>query len=137
LTTVGDDLGVCRNTLRASAASAACFLVLAAGASGAGGGGGALPAGWTHAEINYSVNRVSHTLILDRGRVAAVSATSLILREQDGTTVQIGLSSSTQVMVDGRAGQLSDIRRLTMAVTRRIDGGPAILVQVHVPPRLR
>jgi hypothetical protein len=137
LTTGGDDLGVCRTTLTAIAASAACFLVLAAGASGAGGGGGALPAGWTHAEINYSVNRVSHTLILDRGRVAAVSATSLILREQDGTTVQIGLSSSTQVMVDGRAGQLSDIRRLTMAVTRRIDGGPAILVQVHVPPRLR
>jgi hypothetical protein len=122
--------------LNAIAATAACSLALAAGnASGA--GGGVLPAGWTHAEINYAVGRVPHTLILDRGRVAAVSPASLTLREQDGSTVQIALSSSTQVTVNGQPGQVSDIRRFAIALTQRIDGGPATSVRVQIPARLR
>ena len=121
--------------LRAIAAMAACTVAVAAG-SASGAGGGVLPPGWTHAEINYSVNHVPHTLILDRGRVTAVSATSLTLREQDGSTVQIGLSVSTQVTVNGRPGQLSDIRRFAIAVTQRIDGGSATVVRVQLPRRL-
>ena len=111
------------------------FALAAGSASGA--GGGVMPAGWTHAEINYSAGGGSHTLILDRGRVTAVSATSLTLREQDATVVQIGLSSSTQVTVNGQPGQVSDIRRFAIALTQRIDGGPAIRVRVQIPPRLR
>jgi hypothetical protein len=138
MTRAGDDLGVCRTSLKAIAVTAACSLALAAGsASGAGGGGGLLPPGWTHAEINYAVARVPHTLILDRGRVAAFSATSLTLREQDGSTVQIGLSSATQVTTNGQPGQLSDIRRFAIAVTQRIDGGPATQIRLQIPPRLR
>ena len=95
-----------------------------------------MPAGWTHAEINYSVGGVPHTLILDRGRVTAVSAGSMTLREQDGSTVQIGISSSTQVNVDGQPGSVSDIQRFDWAMTERIDGGPATQVRLHVPPRL-
>lgn len=121
--------------LKAIAASAACSVALAAGSASGAGGGGVMPAGWTHAEINYAVGRVPHTLILDRGRVAAVSATSLMLREQDGSTVQIGLSPSTQVIVNGQPGQLSDIRRFANAMTQRIDGGPA--TQIRVTFRLR
>jgi len=118
-----------RTLLQAIAATAACSLALAAG-SASGAGGGVMPAGWTHAEINYAVGRVPHTLILDRGRVAAVTPTSLTLREQDGSMVQIGLSSSTQVTVNGQPGQLSNIRRFANAVTQRIDGGPATQVRV-------
>jgi len=129
LTRRGDDLGVRRTLLQAIAATAACSLALAAG-SASGAGGGVMPAGWTHAEINYAVGRVPHTLILDRGRVAAVTPTSLTLREQDGSMVQIGLSSSTQVTVNGQPGQLSNIRRFANAVTQRIDGGPATQVRV-------
>jgi hypothetical protein len=125
---------VCRTILKTIAATAACSLALAAG-SAWGAGGGVMPAGWTHAEINYAVGRVPHTLILDRGRVAAVSPTSLTLREQDGSVVQIGLSSSTQVTVNGQPGQLSDIHRFAGAVTQRIDGGPA--TQVRVTFRVR
>jgi hypothetical protein len=95
-----------------------------------------LPAGWTHAEINYSVNRVPHTLVLDRGRVTAVSPSSLSIREADGSSVQVALAPDTQIVVDGRPGQLSDIRRGVAAVTQRVDGGAARLVRVHVPPRL-
>jgi hypothetical protein len=125
---------VCRTILTAIAATAACSLALAVGSAS---GAGVMPAGWTHAEINYSAGHVSHTLILDRGRVTAVSATSLTLREQDSTIVQVGLSSSTQVTVNGRPGQVSDIRRFAIALTQRIDGGPATLVRVQIPPRLR
>jgi hypothetical protein len=95
-----------------------------------------LPAGWTHAEINYSVNRVPHTLILDRGRVTVVSPGSLTIHEADDSSVQVALAPDTQIVVDGRPGQVSDIRRGVTAVTQRIDGGAARLVKVHVPPRL-
>ena len=118
-----------RTLLQAIAVTAACSLALAAG-SASSAGGGVMPAGWTHAEINYAVGRVPHTLILDRGRVAAVTPTSLTLREQDGSMVQIGLSSSTQVTVNGQPGQLSNIRRFANAVTQRIDGGPATQIRV-------
>ena len=90
-----------------------------------------------HAEINFVINRVPHTLVLDRGRVTAVSPSSMTLREQDGSSVQIALAPETQVLVDGRPGQLADIRRGVTAVAQRIDGGAAQLVRVHVPPRLR
>jgi hypothetical protein len=89
-----------------------------------------------HAEINYVVNHVPHTLVLDRGRVTAVSSSSMTLREQDGSSVQIALAADTQVIVDGQPGQLSDIRRGVIAVTQRVDGGAARQVRVHVPPRL-
>jgi hypothetical protein len=97
-----------------------------------------LPAGWTHAEINYTdASRTPHTLVLDRGRVTAISGSSLTLRELDGSSVQIALSPSTQVVVVGRPGQITDIRRGSAAVTRRIDGGPAMLVRVTRLGRLR
>jgi hypothetical protein len=115
--------------------AAAMSLVLAATGSGAT-TAGPLPPGWTHAAINFYVNRTAHTLVLDRGRVTAASGTSLTLLEQDGTSVQVALDASTQVIVDGQPGQLSDIRPGVTAVTRTIDGGSARLVRVHVPPRL-
>ena len=97
-----------------------------------------LPPGWTHAEINYTdASRTPHTLVLDRGRVTAVSTSSLTLRELDGSSVQIDLSPSTQVMVNGRPGQITDIRRGSNAMTRRIDGGPATFVRATVRVRLR
>jgi len=129
LTAEGDDSRVWKALLATSAAS----LVLAAGSSAAGGG---LPAGWTHALTNFFVNRAPHTLVLDRGRVTAASTSSMTLREADGNSVQVALSASTQVIVDGRPGQLTDIRRGVFATTQAIDCGPARQVRVHVPPRL-
>jgi len=74
--------------LKTIAAAAACSLALAAGTAS---GAGVMPAGWWHAEINYAVAGVPHTMILDRGRVAAATGTSLTLREQDGSMVQVAL----------------------------------------------
>ena len=109
---------------------------LAFAASGSAAVSAAMPPGWTHAEINFFVNHAPHTLVLDRGRVIAASATSLTLREADGSSVQVPLDASTQVIVDGQPGQLTDLRRGEIAMTQRIDGGPARQVRIHVPPRL-
>jgi hypothetical protein len=95
-----------------------------------------LPAGWTHAEINYAVDHVPHTLVLDRGKVTAASPSSLTLHEADGSSVQVALAPDTQVVVNGHPGQVTDIRRGATATTQRIDGGPARLVNVKIPPRL-
>jgi len=113
---------------------AVASLALAAGSSAA--GSTAMPPGWTHAEINFFVDHAPHTLVLDRGRVTTASPTSLTLREADGSSVQVPLDASTQVIVDGQPGQLSDLRRGEFAMTQRVDGGPARQVRVHVPPRL-
>jgi hypothetical protein len=127
LIAIGHDPAVWKSTLAVSIAS----LALAAAGQAEG-----LPAGWTHAEINYSVGRAPHTLVLDRGKVTAVSPSSLTIHEADGSSVQVALAPDTQIVVDGRPGQLSDIRRGVTAVTQRIDGGAARQVKVHVPPRL-
>lgn len=100
--------------------------------------GESLPPGWTHAEINYTdASRTPHTLTVDRGRVTAASTSSVTLRELDGSSVQVALSPSTQVVVNGRPAQLTDIRRGATAVTRRIDGGAATFVRLMLPRRLR
>jgi hypothetical protein len=118
------------------AVAAAVVLATTGSAAATAGLAGGMPAGWTHAEINFVVNRVPHTLVLDRGRVTAVSAASLTILEQDGNSVQVALAPTTQVILDGRPGQLSDIRRGAVATTQQIDGGAAREVRVHVPPRL-
>ena len=95
-----------------------------------------LPPGWTHAEINYSVNHVPHTLELDRGKVTAASPSSLTIHEADGSSVQVALAPDTQYVVNGHPGQATDVRRGAMATTERVDGGPARLVKLKIPPRL-
>jgi hypothetical protein len=93
-----------------------------------------LPPGWSHAEINVIVKGVPHTLVYDRGRVQAVSATSLTLRERDGSSQVINVSPSSQVTIDGQPASLTQVRRSEIAITLRIDGADATRVTVRVPP---
>jgi len=95
-----------------------------------------LPAGWSHAEINVVIKHQPHTLIYDRGRVVAVTASSLVLRERDGSVVTIAVSAASQIRIAGQPGVLSQIRRLEIATTVGVDGGPAALVTVQIPPRV-
>lgn len=99
--------------------------------------GADLPRGWWHAEINFAIARTPHTLILDRGRIVSVSPGSLTLREQDGSMVDVAVSSSTRVLIAGRPAAVTDLRRGQTAITRRIDGGPATNVTVRAPFGLR
>ena len=112
---------------------AALSLVVSAGA--AAGAGGAppqiprIPGTWSHAELNVTIRKVPHTLIVDRGKVAEITTTQLILREGAGVTVVIPLSAQTVVIADGSPATISDLRRRMTATTLRIDGGAAVRVR--------
>jgi hypothetical protein len=95
-----------------------------------------LPPGWSHAQINIVVKRVAHTLTYDRGRVVSVGPDSLTLREPDGTMQTIGVDSGTKITIAGQPGTLDQIRRLEVATTVSVDGGPAAVVKVTIPPGL-
>jgi hypothetical protein len=119
-------------------AAAAAALAVAAPAGGATPGLAQLPAGWTHAEVNVTINRVPHTITFDRGRVQSVSPAAITLREHDGSVVSVSVSPATAVKVDGRPGTLAELRRgFVVLLAMRIDGGPAKQLRVRVPPRLR
>jgi hypothetical protein len=110
-------------------------LSLLACAGVAAGAGGAppqiprIPGTWSHAEINVTIRKVPHTLIVDRGKIAEITTTQLTLREGAGVNVVIPLSAQTIVMIDGAPATISNLRRRMTATTLRVDGGPAVRVR--------
>jgi hypothetical protein len=95
-----------------------------------------LPAGWdARGDQLLRQPRAAHAHPRPRAGDGCVAG-SLTIHEADGSSVQVALAPDTEIVVDGRPGQVSDIRRGVTAVTQRIDGGAARLVKVHVPPRL-
>lgn len=112
-------------------------LALGAGSAGVAAGAQAapgLPPGWSHAQINVTINGAPHTLVYDRGRIIAVGPSSVTLRERDGSVWTIDVSASTQITIDGQPGSLPQVRRLETATTMSIDGGPATKLTVQIPP---
>jgi hypothetical protein len=112
----------------------AALSLLACAGTAAGAGGAPpqiprIPGTWSHAEINVTIKRVPHTLIVDRGRIAEITTTQLTLREGAGVSVVIPLSAQTIVMIDGSPATVSDLRRRMTATTLRVDGGPAVRVR--------
>jgi hypothetical protein len=98
-------------------------------------GGGPVPqfprlAGlWSHAEINVTIRRVQHTLILDQGRITKASSTEITLLRPDGTPAVIQLSPKTIVVIKGRHRPALSLHRKMFAQTMRIDDGPAVRVR--------
>jgi hypothetical protein len=88
-----------------------------------------LPGTWSHAEINVSIKRVPHTLILDRGKIVQVNATQVTIRRRDDTLVVVPLSQSTIVVVDSVPATVFDLRKRMNIQTMRIDGGAAVRVR--------
>ena len=111
---------------------AALTLLACATAAGAGGAPPQIPripGTWSHAEINVTIKKVPHTLIVDRGKIAEITTTQLTLREGAGVTAVIPLSPQTIVMLDGTRASISDLRRRMTATTLRVDGGAAVRVR--------
>lgn len=111
----------------------AALSLLASAGSAAGARGGPpqiprIPGPWSHAEINVTIRKVQHTLILDRGKIVEISATQLTLRERDGTTAVVPLTPQTIVMIGRYRAPVSDLRRRMTALTLRVDGGAAVRV---------
>ena len=110
-------------------------LSLLACAGTAAGGGGAppqiprIPGTWSHAEINVTIKKVPHTLIVDRGKVAEITTTQLTLREGAGVRIPIPLNAQTIVTVDGERATISSLRRRMTVTTLRVDGGAAVRVR--------
>jgi len=112
--------------------AALSLLAYAGPAAGARGGGPPqiprLPGTWSHAEINVTIKRVPHTLILDRGKIVEITTTQLTLLERGGITVVVPLSFQTIVTLDNRPASISNLRRKMTATTLRVDGGAAVRV---------
>ena len=112
----------------------ASLSLLACAGSAAGAGGGPpqiprIPGTWSHAEINVTIRKVPHTLIVDRGKIAEITTTTLTLREGAGVMQTIPLSAQTIIMLDGSPATVSNLRRRMTATTLRVDGGPAVRVR--------
>jgi hypothetical protein len=120
---------------RLAATLAALSLLACAGVTTATGAGGAPPlfprlaGAWSHAEINVTIKKQQHTLILDRGKITQISPTQLTLHRRDGTTAVIQLSQQTLVVIDGVPAPSIDLRRKMSADTMKIDGGAAVRVR--------
>ncbi|MFL5963823.1 MAG: hypothetical protein ACJ757_13120 [Gaiellaceae bacterium] len=121
--------------MRKLAVLVAVLSLLAGAGSAAAGGGGAppkiprIPGTWSHAELNVTIKKVPHTLIVDRGKITEITTTQLTLREGAGVTVVIPLNVQTIVTVDGGPGTISNLRRRMTATTLRVDGGAAVRVR--------
>jgi hypothetical protein len=88
-----------------------------------------LAGAWSHAEINVTIRRIPHTLILDRGRIVQVSSSQLTLRERDGSLVVVPLSQSTIVTLGNVPATVFELKKRMTAMTMRIDGGAAVRVR--------
>jgi hypothetical protein len=120
--------------MRKLAVLIAALSLLACAGTAAGAGGvppqiPQIPGKWSHAEINVTIKKVPHTLIVDRGKVAEITTTQLTLREGAGVSTVIPLGPQTIVTIDGRRAMISDLRRRMSATTLRVDGGPAVRVR--------
>jgi hypothetical protein len=110
-------------------------LTLLVGAGTAAGGGGAppqipkIPGTWSHAEINVTIKKYPHTLIVDRGKITEITTTQLMLREGAGVTVPILLNTQTIVTLDGKPATISSLRRKMTVTALRVDGGAAVRVR--------
>jgi hypothetical protein len=112
----------------------AALSLLACAGTAAGAGGAPpqiprIPGSWSHAEINVTIKKVPHTLIVDRGKVTEITTTQLSLREGAGVTAPIPLSFQTIVTIDGGRATISDLRRRMTVTTLRVDGGAAVRVR--------
>jgi hypothetical protein len=92
-----------------------------------------LPPGWTHVSVNVIVHHVPETQTYDRGRVTAVGASSLTLRESDGSTWVINVAPTALVTINGQPGGLAQVRPGDTAQTVSING-TAQKVVVRIPP---
>jgi hypothetical protein len=85
---------------------------------------------WSHVELNVTIHKELHTLILDRGKITQASATQVTLRETGGVPVTVPLSPDTIMQFRGFAVPPFALRRGQFAETMRIDGGSAVRVRV-------
>jgi hypothetical protein len=68
--------------------------------------------------------------------LVTLSWSSLRLRVPVGSFVTVVIDSNTIVRIQGTAATIDRVHRLEVATTVTVDGGPAALVNVRIPPRV-
>ncbi len=80
---------------------------------------------FARSEVVVVAGGVPHAIRFDRGRVTAVSSSSVTLLERDGTSVTIPISPTAAVRVHGRPATLANVRRGSTALAVRDGDRPA------------
>ena len=80
---------------------------------------------FARSEVVVVAGGVPHAIRFDRGRVTAVSSSTVTLLERDGTFVTIPISPSAAVRVNGRPAALANVRRGSIALAVRDGDRPA------------
>jgi hypothetical protein len=119
--------------MRRLAVTLATLSLLACAGTASGGGAPPqiprIPGAWFHVELNVTIRKTPHTLIVDRGKITQITTTQVTLHERDGSIQQIPLTDQTIVTVDGAPATISSLRRRMTATTLRVDGGAAVRVR--------
>lgn len=80
------------------------------------------------AEVVVKTAGVVHDYRVDRGRIRAVTATSLTLLERDGSIVTVPIAAGADVKLAGSPTTLTSLRRGMRATTIRDDNAAAATV---------
>ena len=80
------------------------------------------------AEVITSEGGVIHDYRVDRGRIRAVTPSSLTLLEKDGTTVAVPVAATANVTLGGATVPLTRLKRGFMATTVRDGSASASIV---------
>ena len=68
------------------------------------------------------------------GKVDSVGSNSITLKKRDGTTVTIGVTTDTKILVGGKAATLADVEAGYHAYVRRTTAdGPAAVIRAYQP----
>lgn len=81
------------------------------------------------AEIVWKDTGTTHDTRIDRGKVRAVTATSVTLLEKDGTLVTVPVAPEAIIHVNARAVPLIRLRKGMTVTVFRTDDAPASTVQ--------
>ena len=66
---------------------------------------------------------------LDRGVIESISGSTIVVKEEDGTTVEIPTSDETRISRDGEEAELSSLRTGDHVSTHRVDEGDGFVTR--------
>jgi len=91
----------------------------------------------TYAQLHVQRNGEAKVIRLDRGKITAVSDTSITVEENDGNEVTIAVDDSTKVLAGpGRKTSVSDLKTGQQVVVCGPEGGTAKAIMLP-PPRMQ
>ena len=82
------------------------------------------------AEVVVLDGGVLHDYRIDRGRIRALTRSSITIRERDGSIVTIPYATTARIRLNGRPAGLAALRRGMMVLTVRDGDGPAERIEV-------